>query len=488
MITLFQLFTLFQINRNSTMKNKNLFATAAICLLIAPAFSQNVGINTSGATPNASAMLDIDVSNKGVLIPRIALTGTSDATTIASPATSLLIYNTSGTGGVTPGFYYNSGTAVSPVWTKLSTGATGPAGATGATGSTGATGATGPAGPTGATGATGSTGAAGTAGAAGATGPAGPTGPAGFLSAGTAAGNTTYWNGSTWVLNSANIFNNGGNVGIGTSTPAYKLTVPSGSSFGYGDGHSGYSSRTDSRADAGLQGNAGAQSGFFQTSAPAPASSWPTGASSWWHLIDVRHSNDGNNYAMQFAGSFFDQNLYFRKTNSSPSTPWVRILTTDDATGTTTINQKVTSASAQATTQITGNNTGSYASGIGRGYTIGTWQDLPGLSVTRTVPLGKKVVASFTVDGYGNDYAYYAPDVIVFRILRDGVQIGKASVLTNESALNYYYWNANLSINDFTGDGAAHTWKVQYWMSNLTSATECVFVEDRNITIEEISE
>jgi hypothetical protein len=99
------------------------------------------------------------------------------------------------------------------------TGATGPQGLTGATGLTGAAGATGPQGPTGLTGATGATG------PAGPQGPAGPVGASGFLSAGSAAGNTPYWDGSSWVLGSANLFNNGGNVGIGTSAPGSKLEV-----------------------------------------------------------------------------------------------------------------------------------------------------------------------------------------------------------------------------------------------------------------------
>lgn len=83
-------------------------------------------------------------------------------------------------------------------------------------------------------------------------------------------------------------------------------------------------SRTETRDNAGLQGNQGALSGFFQSAAPV---NYPTGASGWWHLLDVRHSNATNNYAMQFAGSFFDQQLWFRKTNSSPTQSWNRIIT-----------------------------------------------------------------------------------------------------------------------------------------------------------------
>lgn len=53
-------------------------------------------------------------------------------------------------------------------------------------------------------------------------------GPAGTLANGSAAGNTPYWNGTTWVLNNSNIFNNGANVGIGTTSPAHKLEVMNG--------------------------------------------------------------------------------------------------------------------------------------------------------------------------------------------------------------------------------------------------------------------
>ncbi|MDH7464684.1 hypothetical protein QEG73_25530, partial [Chitinophagaceae bacterium 26-R-25] len=81
----------------------------------------------------------------------------------------------------------------------------------------------------------------------------------------------------------------------------------------------GDSSRTEIRNDAGLQGNAGAKSGFFQTINPI---NYPKPALAWWHLLDVRHSNPVNNFAMQFAGEFFDQDLYFRKVDNNPAQPW----------------------------------------------------------------------------------------------------------------------------------------------------------------------
>lgn len=84
--------------------------------------AQNVGVNTTGATPDVSAMLDVANANKGLLIPRVSLTSTIDNATIATPATSLLVFNTntSMTNGQGIGYYYNSGTTASPLWVKLS--------------------------------------------------------------------------------------------------------------------------------------------------------------------------------------------------------------------------------------------------------------------------------------------------------------------------------------------------------------------------------
>jgi hypothetical protein len=78
-----------------------------------------VSINTTGANPSSSAMLDISSSNKGLLIPRVALQSTADNTTIPYPATSLLVYNTNAgiLGGT--GFFYNKGTTVAPHWVSL---------------------------------------------------------------------------------------------------------------------------------------------------------------------------------------------------------------------------------------------------------------------------------------------------------------------------------------------------------------------------------
>jgi hypothetical protein len=83
--------------------------------------AQNVGINTSGSTPNASAGLDIDFTNKGLLVPRVSLTQTtSNAPIGAGVANSLLVYNTATINDVTPGYYYWDGTVSQ--WKRLATG------------------------------------------------------------------------------------------------------------------------------------------------------------------------------------------------------------------------------------------------------------------------------------------------------------------------------------------------------------------------------
>jgi hypothetical protein len=88
-----------------------------VCLFFVFVAKGQVGIGTNSV--DASAKLQIDASNKGFLPPRVSLTGTSDVSTIANPATGLLVYNIATVGtaptNVSPGFYYYNGTA----WTRL---------------------------------------------------------------------------------------------------------------------------------------------------------------------------------------------------------------------------------------------------------------------------------------------------------------------------------------------------------------------------------
>jgi hypothetical protein len=110
-------------------------------------------------------------------------------------------------------------------------GTPGPTGPTGPTGNNGNIGATGPTGPSGSQGVTGPTGSAGNNGNIGATGPTGATGITGPLVAGS-TGQTLRHDGASWVANS-NLYNNGTNIGIGTTAPnsSAKLHVASSSKY-----------------------------------------------------------------------------------------------------------------------------------------------------------------------------------------------------------------------------------------------------------------
>jgi hypothetical protein len=110
-----------------------------------------MGVNSTGALPDASAVLDVSSTTKGFLTPRMTI---AQRIAILSPATGLIIYQTDGDIGL----YYFNGT----IWKTL-------------------------------------------------------TGPAGFLPSGTSAGNTPYWNGTSWVVNSSNIYNNGSDIIIGAN-------------------------------------------------------------------------------------------------------------------------------------------------------------------------------------------------------------------------------------------------------------------------------
>src|SRR6478736_4067921 len=69
----------------------------------------SAGIGTT--TPNASSLMEMASTTKGLLIPRMTV---AQRNAIASPATGLMIYQTNNT----PGFYYYDGSAWQPVSAK----------------------------------------------------------------------------------------------------------------------------------------------------------------------------------------------------------------------------------------------------------------------------------------------------------------------------------------------------------------------------------
>jgi hypothetical protein len=129
----------------------------------------NVGINATGANPHPSAALDVDATNKGVLIPRLSA---AQRIAIVNPANGLMVYDTD----LLCVFFYDASSAA---WKSLCDGGSGTVGVTGPTGIPGAVGPQGAQGLQGIQGLPGATGPAGTAGTPGPTGPQGVTGPSG---------------------------------------------------------------------------------------------------------------------------------------------------------------------------------------------------------------------------------------------------------------------------------------------------------------------
>lgn len=109
------------------MKKTILLSTAMFAYFIlqtAYSFSQGTAINSSGTAADNSAMLDVSSAGKGMLIPRVSLLSVSDQSTIVSPATYLMVFNTNPaiTNGNGVGMYYFNGAE----WVYMAASSNGP--------------------------------------------------------------------------------------------------------------------------------------------------------------------------------------------------------------------------------------------------------------------------------------------------------------------------------------------------------------------------
>lgn len=265
------------------------------------AFSQdNMGIGT--LNPDPSALLEVQSTDKGVLLPRLT---SSQKNGIASPAQGLFIFDTD-----TESFWYYDGTQ----WVE----ALGPIGPTGPQGVQGPQGVTGPTGPTGAdsnvpgpTGPQGAQGPAGIQGITGPTGPVGPTGPQGLQG----AQGPTGIQGIDGPTGPQGIQGPTGPQGVDGPTGAQGITGPTGSTGPQGNqgpagptGSSSYNISLTSNAD-----------GTYSITDDGGTVSTTSGA---W----LTTGNSGTNPATNFIGTTDNQPLLI----STNSTEKMRVLGNGD--------------------------------------------------------------------------------------------------------------------------------------------------------------
>ena len=95
---------------NKTIKNLNL---VLILGLISQVGIAQVKVGNNPTTINSNSVLEIESTDKGLLLPRVALSATSSATPLSAHVAGMVVYNTATAGTapneVMPGYYYNDG-------------------------------------------------------------------------------------------------------------------------------------------------------------------------------------------------------------------------------------------------------------------------------------------------------------------------------------------------------------------------------------------
>lgn len=86
-----------------------------MCLFYGVCTFSQVKIGSNPTVVNPNAVLEIESSNKGFLLPRLNLTSTTATSPLTAFVEGMLVYNTATTGDVTPGLYYSDGSK----WVKI---------------------------------------------------------------------------------------------------------------------------------------------------------------------------------------------------------------------------------------------------------------------------------------------------------------------------------------------------------------------------------
>lgn len=104
-------------NKINIIKSSIVCVLFAICSLHVQA-QVKIGVTAGAANPNA--MLEIEATNKGLLLPRLSLVATTSAAPLTSFVKGMLVYDTATVNDITPGMYYCDGVK----WIKVNSGST----------------------------------------------------------------------------------------------------------------------------------------------------------------------------------------------------------------------------------------------------------------------------------------------------------------------------------------------------------------------------
>ncbi|QPH41448.1 hypothetical protein [Pedobacter endophyticus] len=99
------------------------FFVVVLSISIASSFAQQKvkdGTVSGGNLPNANAILELETSNKGLLLPRVELRATTQASPLSAFVNGMVVFNTATVADVSPAIYYCDGTR----WIMLSTATT----------------------------------------------------------------------------------------------------------------------------------------------------------------------------------------------------------------------------------------------------------------------------------------------------------------------------------------------------------------------------
>ena len=80
-----------------------------VLLSYSPILFSQVKIGDNPKSINGDAMLEVESTNKGILLPRIALKSTTSSFPLKSFTPGMIVYNTSSSNDLTPGLYYCDG-------------------------------------------------------------------------------------------------------------------------------------------------------------------------------------------------------------------------------------------------------------------------------------------------------------------------------------------------------------------------------------------